>query len=139
MQNKDFQLLHKSCVRDRAGYLSRCNRMASPCGGQAMLNAGLSAQDAAVGAEAAMGKLRQMAQPASTCRRKRLRHAGKTGRKMAAGRHHQWQCAAGLFGLGITSNLCCGRVPHGRSKPFNDMYHLAAEKLNLPLGEMLHG
>ena len=28
--------------------------------------------------------------------------------------------------------------PHGRSKPFNDMYHLAAEKLNLPLGEMLH-
>ncbi len=28
--------------------------------------------------------------------------------------------------------------PHGRAKPFSDMYHLAADKLNLPLGEILH-
>ncbi|VDZ81849.1 2-haloalkanoic acid dehalogenase [Salmonella bongori] len=28
--------------------------------------------------------------------------------------------------------------PDGRSKPFSDMYFLAAEKLNVPIGEILH-
>lgn len=28
--------------------------------------------------------------------------------------------------------------PDGRSKPFADMYHLAAERLALPLGQILH-
>ncbi|MBX4308818.1 HAD-IA family hydrolase, partial [Mycobacterium tuberculosis] len=28
--------------------------------------------------------------------------------------------------------------PEGRSKPCADMYHLAAERLNVPLGQILH-
>ncbi|MDU6452627.1 MAG: 5-amino-6-(5-phospho-D-ribitylamino)uracil phosphatase YigB [Enterobacter hormaechei] len=43
-----------------------------------------------------------------------------------------------LFGLGNYFQFVLRAGPHGRSKPFNDMYHLAAEKLDLPLGEILH-
>ncbi len=43
-----------------------------------------------------------------------------------------------LFGLGDYFKFVLRAGPDGRSKPFSDMYHLAAEKLNLPLGEILH-
>ena len=43
-----------------------------------------------------------------------------------------------LFGLGDYFKFVLRAGPHGRSKPFSDMYHLAAEKLNLSLGEILH-
>jgi putative hydrolase of the HAD superfamily len=43
-----------------------------------------------------------------------------------------------LFGLSGYFEFVLRAGPDGRSKPFADMYHLAAEKLNVPLGEILH-
>ncbi|XPE40479.1 5-amino-6-(5-phospho-D-ribitylamino)uracil phosphatase YigB [Shigella flexneri] len=43
-----------------------------------------------------------------------------------------------LFRLGDHFSLCCAPVPDGQSKPFSDMYTLAAEKLKMPVGEILH-
>ena len=43
-----------------------------------------------------------------------------------------------LFGLGDYFEFVLRAGPHGRSKPFSDMYFLAAEKLNVPIGEILH-
>lgn len=43
-----------------------------------------------------------------------------------------------LFGLDQYFTFILRAGPDGRSKPFSDMYHLAAEKLNLPLEQILH-
>ncbi len=43
-----------------------------------------------------------------------------------------------LCGLGEYFEFVLRAGPHGRSKPFSDMYFLAAEKLNVPIGEILH-
>lgn len=39
-----------------------------------------------------------------------------------------------LFGLSDYFRFVLRAGPDGRSKPFADMYHLAAERLNVPLG-----
>ena len=43
-----------------------------------------------------------------------------------------------LFGLSDYFRFVLRAGPDGRSKPFADMYHLAAERLNVPLGQILH-
>lgn len=43
-----------------------------------------------------------------------------------------------LFGLDKYFKFSLRAGPHGRAKPYYDMYHLAAEKLNLPLENILH-
>ena len=43
-----------------------------------------------------------------------------------------------LFGLSDYFRFVLRAGPDGRSKPFADMYHLAAERLELPLGQILH-
>ncbi|SUG97303.1 2-haloalkanoic acid dehalogenase [Salmonella enterica subsp. enterica] len=43
-----------------------------------------------------------------------------------------------LFGLGDYFKFVLRAGPDGRSKPFSDMYFLAAEKLHVPIGEILH-
>jgi HAD superfamily hydrolase (TIGR01549 family) len=43
-----------------------------------------------------------------------------------------------LFGLSDYFRFVLRAGPDGRSKPFADMYHLAAERLALPLGQILH-
>ncbi|MFU9137524.1 5-amino-6-(5-phospho-D-ribitylamino)uracil phosphatase YigB [Erwinia tasmaniensis] len=43
-----------------------------------------------------------------------------------------------LFGLEGYFTFILRAGPHGRAKPYQDMYHLAAEKLNLPLESILH-
>ena len=43
-----------------------------------------------------------------------------------------------LFGLSGYFEFVLRAGPDGRSKPYADMYHLAADKLNVPLGEILH-
>lgn len=43
-----------------------------------------------------------------------------------------------LFGLSDYFRFVLRAGPDGRSKPFADMYHLAAERLNVPLGKILH-
>lgn len=43
-----------------------------------------------------------------------------------------------LFGLGDYFQFVLRAGPHGRSKPYSDMYHLAAQKLDVAPGEILH-
>ena len=104
---------------------------------QAMLNAGLSAQDAAIGAEAAMENFAKW--------RSRIDVPQETHDTLAK-LAEKWPLVAitngnaqpELFGLSDYFEFVLRAGPHGRAKPFNDMYHLAADKLNLPLGNILH-
>lgn len=43
-----------------------------------------------------------------------------------------------LFGLDGYFKFILRAGPHGRAKPFHDMYHLAADKLGIPLENILH-
>ncbi|KOC88651.1 5-amino-6-(5-phospho-D-ribitylamino)uracil phosphatase YigB [Winslowiella iniecta] len=43
-----------------------------------------------------------------------------------------------LFGLDGYFKFILRAGPHGRAKPYHDMYHLAAEKLAIPLENILH-
>ena len=104
---------------------------------QAMLDVGLSAEEAAAGAQASMENFAhwrsQIDVPQET---------HDTLAKLA----QKWPLVAitngnaepHLFGLDQYFKFVLRAGPHGRSKPFNDMYHLAAEKLNVPLGNILH-
>ncbi|MDU4269065.1 MAG: 5-amino-6-(5-phospho-D-ribitylamino)uracil phosphatase YigB [Enterobacter hormaechei] len=119
MQNKDFQQLRQSLRETEPEIYHDVTEWRRRAVEQAMLNAGLSAQDAATGAEAAMENFAKW--------RSRIDVPQET---------HDAQPE--LFGLGNYFQFVLRAGPHGRSKPFNDMYHLAAEKLDLPLGEILH-
>ncbi len=67
------------------------------------------------------------------------RHAGEAGRT-------KWPLVAitngnaqpELFGLSDYFEFVLRAGPHGRAKPFSDMYHLAADRLGVALGEILH-
>ena len=104
---------------------------------RAMLDAGLSAQEAAEGATAAMRHFAEW--------RSRIDVPQETHDTLAA-LAEKWPLVAitngnaqpELFGLGDYFKFVLRAGPHGRSKPFNDMYHLAAQRLNIPLGEILH-
>lgn len=103
----------------------------------AMLNAGLSAAEAAAGALAAMENFAKW--------RSRIDVPQATHDTLAK-LEAKWPLVAitngnaqpELFGLGDYFQFVLRAGPHGRSKPFNDMYHLAAEKLGVPLGDILH-
>ena len=104
---------------------------------QAMLDAGLSAEEASAGAHAAMINFAKW--------RSRIdvpQQTHDTLKQLAK----KWPLVAitngnaqpELFGLGDYFEFVLRAGPHGRSKPFSDMYFLAAEKLNVPIGEILH-
>lgn len=136
MQNKDFQQLRQSLRETEPEIYHDVTEWRRRAVEQAMLNAGLSAQDAATGPKRPW-KTSPNGAVGSTCRRRpttRWRSSPKSGR--------WWPSPTATLSLnclvwGTIFSSCCAR-PHGRSKPFNDMYHLAAEKLDLPLGEILH-
>ncbi len=93
MQNKDFQKLRQSLRETEPEIYHDVTEWRRRAVEQAMLNAGLSAQDAATGAEAAMENFAKW--------RSRIgraagdpRHAGEARRKVAAGGHHQRQRSA---------------------------------------------
>ncbi|MEB6381488.1 5-amino-6-(5-phospho-D-ribitylamino)uracil phosphatase YigB [Leclercia adecarboxylata] len=103
----------------------------------AMLNAGLTAAEAALGAEASMTHFATW--------RSRIDVPQETHDTLAA-LAEKWPLVAitngnaqpELFGLSDYFQFVLRAGPHGRAKPFNDMYHLTAEKLGLPLGNILH-
>lgn len=137
MQNKDFQKLRQSLRETEPEIYHDVTEWRRRAVEQAMLNAGLSAQDAATGAEAAMENFAKW--------RSRIDVPQETHDTLAK-LAEKWPLVAitngnaqpELFGLGNYFQFVLRAGPHGRSKPFNDMYHLAAEKLDLPLGEILH-
>ncbi|HKM96610.1 MAG TPA: 5-amino-6-(5-phospho-D-ribitylamino)uracil phosphatase YigB [Buttiauxella sp.] len=104
---------------------------------QAMLDVGLSAEEACAGAQASMENFARW--------RSQIDVPQETHDTLAA-LAEKWPLVAitngnaepHLFGLDQYFKFVLRAGPHGRSKPFNDMYHLAAEKLNVPLGHILH-
>ena len=102
-----------------------------------MRNAGLSADEAKAGADAAMEHFAQW--------RSRVDVPQETHDTLAK-LAEKWPLVAitngnarpELFGLSDYFRFVLRAGPDGRSKPFADMYHLAAERLNLPLGHILH-
>lgn len=137
LQNKDFQRLRQALRETEPDIYHDVTEWRRRAVEQAMRNAGLSAQEAALGAEASMANFAKW--------RSRIDVPQETHDTLAL-LAKKWPLVAitngnaqpELFGLGDYFEFVLRAGPHGRVKPFNDMYHLAAEKLDLPLGEILH-
>ncbi|MEM6162628.1 5-amino-6-(5-phospho-D-ribitylamino)uracil phosphatase YigB [Erwinia sp. P6884] len=103
----------------------------------AMLNAGLSGREADEGAKAVMANFArwrsQITVPEET-------HAtlAALAQKLPLVAITNGNAEPHLFGLDKYFQFILRAGPHGRAKPWQDMYHLAAEKLNLPLSSILH-
>jgi len=104
---------------------------------RAMLDAGLTPEEAAAGANAAMVNFAKW--------RSRIDVPQETHdilRRLAK----KWPLVAitngnaqpELFGLGEYFRFVLRAGPDGRSKPFSDMYHLAAERLDVAITDILH-
>ena len=137
LQTVDFQRLRQELRRLEPEIyhdVTEWRRRAIEC---AMLNAGLSAEEAAAGSSAAMANFATW--------RSRIDVPQET-HDMLKALAKKWPLVAvtngnaepHLFGLGDYFQFVLRAGPHGRSKPYEDMYHLAAEKLGLPTGEILH-
>lgn len=102
-----------------------------------MINAGLSAALAKTGAEEAMANFAHW---------RSLVDVPQETHDTLAQLAEKWPLVAitngnarpELFGLSDYFRFVLRAGPDGRSKPFADMYHLAAERLALPLGQILH-
>lgn len=137
LQNRDFQRVRQMLREQEPEIYHDVTEWRRRAVEQAMLNAGLSAQEAAAGAVESMAHFAHW--------RSRVdvpQETHDTLRKLA----EKWPLVAitngnarpERFGLGDYFEFVLRAGPDGRSKPFNDMYHLAAEKLGLPPGEILH-
>jgi len=104
---------------------------------RAMLEAGLTADEAAERAQAAMQHFAKW--------RSRVDVPQETHETLAK-LAEKWPLVAitngnaqpELFGLGDYFKFVLRAGPDGRSKPFSDMYHRAAERLGVPIGNILH-
>ena len=102
-----------------------------------MTNAGLSPGQAAAGADAAMANFAHW---------RSLIDVPRETHDTLAALAEKWPLVAvtngnaqpELFGLSDYFRFVLRAGPDGRSKPFADMYHLAAERLDLPLDRILH-
>ncbi|WP_318368370.1 5-amino-6-(5-phospho-D-ribitylamino)uracil phosphatase YigB [Enterobacter sp.] len=137
LQNSDLQQLRQALRETEPDIYHDVTVWRHRAVEQAMLNAGLSAEEAASGANAAMAHFAEW--------RSRI-DVPQTTHDALVKLAEKWPLVAitngnaqpELFGLGDYFKFVLRAGPDGRSKPFSDMYHLAAEKLNLPLGEILH-
>ena len=136
-QNEDLQRLRQAVREAEPEIYHDVTRWRFRSIEQAMLDAGLSAEEASAGAHAAMINFAKW--------RSRIdvpQQTHDTLKQLAK----KWPLVAitngnaqpELFGLGHYFEFVLRAGPHGRSKPFSDMYFLAAEKLNVPIGEILH-
>ena len=137
LQNADFQRMRQA-LRDQEPEIyhdvTEWRRRAVE---HTMLDAGLNTDEAAAGAQAAMENFAAW--------RSRIdvpEQTHDTLRQLA----RKWPLVAitngnaqpALCGLDGYFEFVLRAGPDGRSKPFEDMYHLAASRLNLPLNEILH-
>jgi len=137
LQNADFQRMRQA-LRDQEPEIyhdvTEWRRRAVE---HTMLDAGLSTDEAAAGAQAAMENFAAW--------RSRIdvpEQTHDTLRQLA----RKWPLVAitngnaqpALCGLDGYFEFVLRAGPDGRSKPFEDMYHLAASRLNLPLNAILH-
>lgn len=137
LQNSEFHRLRQALRETEPDIYHDLTEWRRRAVEQAMLDAGLTASEAALGAEASMAHFAKW--------RSRIDVPQETHDTLAA-LAEKWPLVAitngnaqpELFGLGDYFEFVLRAGPDGRSKPFNDMYHLAAKRLNVPLGEILH-
>ena len=102
-----------------------------------MRQLGLTVQEAKAGADAAMANFAQWRSRIDVPQETHDTLA-KLGQKWPLVAITNGNAQPELFGLSDYFQFVLRAGPDGRSKPFADMYHLAADKLNAPLGEILH-
>jgi len=103
----------------------------------AMLNAGLSATEAEKGSRAVMANFAHWRSQITVSEETHSTLAALAAR-MPLVAVTNGNAEPHLFGLDKYFKFILRAGPHGRAKPYHDMYHLAAEKLNLPLENILH-
>lgn len=103
----------------------------------AMLNAGLSAAEAEKGSRAVMANFAHWRSQITVSEETHSTLAALAAR-MPLVAVTNGNAEPHLFGLDKYFKFILRAGPHGRAKPYHDMYHLAAEKLNLPLENILH-
>ncbi|WP_436859526.1 5-amino-6-(5-phospho-D-ribitylamino)uracil phosphatase YigB [Citrobacter tructae] len=137
LQNADLQQLRQAVREAEPEIYHDVTQWRHRAVERAMLNAGLSAEEAATGANAAMMNFArwrsQVEVPQAT--HDTLKALAKKWPLVAI---TNGNAQPELFGLGEYFEFVLRAGPDGRSKPFSDMYFLAAEKLKLPIGEILH-
>ncbi|MGY5959028.1 5-amino-6-(5-phospho-D-ribitylamino)uracil phosphatase YigB [Kosakonia sp. BK9b] len=137
LENKEFQRLRQSLRETEPDIYHDVTEWRRRAVEQAMLNAGLTEEEAAAGANASMVNFAKW--------RSRIdvpQETHDTLAKLAS----KWPLVAitngnaqpELFGLNDYFKFVLRAGPHGRAKPFSDMYHLAAERLGLAVGDILH-
>jgi len=137
LQNSEFHRLRQALRETEPDIYHDVTEWRRRAVEQAMLDAGLTASEAVLGAEASMAHFAKW--------RSRIDVPQETHDTLAA-LAEKWPLVAitngnaqtELFGVGDYFEFVLRAGPDGRSKPFNDMYHLAAKRLNVPLGEILH-
>ncbi|POP42659.1 flavin mononucleotide phosphatase [Superficieibacter electus] len=137
LENSDFQRLRQALRKAEPEIYHDVTEWRRRAVEQAMLDAGLSPDEAAAGADAAMVNFATW--------RSRIDIPQETHDTLAA-LAKKWPLVAitngnaqpELFGLNDYFKFVLRAGPDGRSKPYHDMYHLAAERLALPLSEILH-
>ncbi|MTH47593.1 5-amino-6-(5-phospho-D-ribitylamino)uracil phosphatase YigB [Intestinirhabdus alba] len=137
LQNADLQRLRHAVREAEPDIYHDVTRWRWRTVERAMLNAGLSAAEAEAGANAAavnFAKWRSRVEVPQATHDTLKRLAAKWPLVAITNGNAQPE----LFGLGDYFKFVLRAGPDGRSKPFSDMYLLAAEKLNLPIGEILH-
>ncbi len=137
LENSDFQRLRQALRQAEPEIYHDVTEWRRRAIEQAMLDAGLSAEEAAEGAQAAMVNFATW--------RSRIDVPQETHDTLAR-LAEKWPLVAitngnaqpELFGLNNYFQFVLRAGPDGRSKPFSDMYDLAAQRLNVPLDEILH-
>lgn len=137
IENSDFKQLRQALREAEPDIYHDVTEWRRRAVEQAMLNVGLSPADARAGADAAMANFARWRSAIDV-----PQETHDTLKALAA----KWPLVAitngnaepALCGLESYFSFVLRAGPDGRAKPFSDMYHLAAERLNLPLGEILH-
>ncbi len=137
LESRDFQQLRQALRQAEPDIYHDVTEWRRRALEEGMRNAGLSADEARVGADAAMAHFADW--------RSAIDVPPETHETLAA-LAKKWPLVAitngnaqpERFGLDGYFSFVLRAGPDGRAKPFSDMYHLAAERLSLPLGEILH-
>jgi haloacid dehalogenase superfamily, subfamily IA, variant 1 with third motif having Dx(3-4)D or Dx(3-4)E len=137
LESSDFQQLRNALRKAEPEIYHDVTEWRRRAVEQAMLNAGLSTTEAAAGANASMMNFAKWRSAIDV-----PQETHDTLAKLA----EKWPLVAitngnaqpELFGLNQYFEFVLRAGPDGRSKPFSDMYHLAAERLEVPLEQILH-
>ncbi|MEW5561894.1 5-amino-6-(5-phospho-D-ribitylamino)uracil phosphatase YigB [Enterobacter asburiae] len=137
IENSDFQQLRNALRQAEPEIYHDVTEWRRRAVEQAMLNAGLSASEADVGVNAAMANFAKW-RSAIDVPQETHDALAKLAEKWPLVAITNGNAQPELFGLNDYFKFVLRAGPDGRSKPFSDMYHLAAERLDVPLSQILH-